>query len=275
MNAPARQVLCIDAGNTRIKWAVYNVITQTAHDAHHGVFDTPSLCFSLHAQQWFRDLFLQLKPLDLAAVLVSSVAGQPFVHMIEQQACAINLPVHLLKANGSRLLCTLYENPGQLGPDRWGACLAVASRTQSPLNIVVSVGTATTLDAVVSNTGSEQVQGPWVHLGGYICPGFQTMLDSLHQSTALLPPVELAQAHLHSWPKSTQAAISQGVLQMQVQWINAMFHRMENQFSDTPALWVCGGFAPMLSNTGLPVFTLLDDAVMQGLLVSYLEGERQ
>lgn len=58
-----------------------------------------------------------------------------------------------------------YFEPERLGVDRWLALLAAAKRSDSAC--VVSCGTAVTLDVLKSRT----------HVGGYIVPGLELMVD--------------------------------------------------------------------------------------------------
>jgi type III pantothenate kinase len=67
-----------------------------------------------------------------------------------------------------------YADPTQLGSDRWASLIA-AWRIQRQGCIVVSAGTAMTVDAL-SDTGE--------FLGGIIVPGLQLMQNALIRGTA-------------------------------------------------------------------------------------------
>ena len=66
-----------------------------------------------------------------------------------------------------------YEKPESLGVDRWLAIVAAGREITSSF-LMVSFGTAVTLDLVLENGQ---------HVGGYIAPGLNLMLDSLQQGT--------------------------------------------------------------------------------------------
>ena len=70
---------------------------------------------------------------------------------------------------------TRYEEPAQLGLDRWLGSLAGWRRTRAAC-IVVGAGTALTIDAS-SDRGE--------HLGGVIAPGFGLALAALHEGGRL------------------------------------------------------------------------------------------
>jgi len=82
----------------------------------------------------------------------------------------------VMRGDMSSPLANRYRNPAELGPDRLAAAVAAAA-LHRPV-IVVSLGTATTIDAV-SAAGE--------FLGGAICPGLGVGLDALTEATALLP----------------------------------------------------------------------------------------
>jgi pantothenate kinase type III len=76
---------------------------------------------------------------------------------------------------------TVYQDPSQLGVDRWLGALAGWRRAGGSC-VVLGAGTALTLD-VVSRDGE--------HLGGLIAPGFGLSLHALHEA-ARLPLVTAA-----------------------------------------------------------------------------------
>src|SRR5690606_9413761 len=90
-----------------------------------------------------------------------------------------------------------YDDPAQLGPDRWAALIGARTLHSGPC-IVVSAGTATTID---------HLDGNGRFCGGLILPGEHLMRQALARDTARLPlaaglPVDL--------PRDTDAAIVTG-----------------------------------------------------------------
>jgi type III pantothenate kinase len=119
---------------------------------------------------------------DLSAVAVSSVvpaATESFLVFARQ-----HLQVEPLVVTGETPapLVNRYANPGQLGSDRWVGAIAAFERYGAPL-IVVSLGTATTVDVV-------SAQGEF--LGGAIAPGVVTCAEALSERAAQLFRVPLA-----------------------------------------------------------------------------------
>jgi len=100
----------------------------------------------------------------------------------------------------------------QMGIDRLAfmegylAGLPIGSRVAHHIGVLVSLGTATTIDCV---------QGDGKYLGGSILPGLQMGLHALAEETALLPKIQLAEwaSQLPRWRASsrTEQALLSGV----------------------------------------------------------------
>lgn len=266
--APA--VLCVDAGNTLVKWCIHDTLQQNFTSGVTGLSSHPTAEFKpfdnadaiLHAL--FSPILADGKT-PIAAVLLCNVLGPDFEQAMLRLCEQHRIALHVLKVNTNVPVRSAYDNPAQLGKDRWAACLAVSQTSQSPVNLLVSFGTATTVDAVVNLSG-------WSHLGGFIVPGLYTMLDSLHVNTAELPQVELGLPAQSSkggfWPVNTRQAIGQGVGRLQAALIQSLAQQLAQQYEQTPMVWFSGGFAQkMLSYC--PQARLLENAVFKGLLFDY------
>lgn len=259
-------LLCIDAGNTLVKWCLHLDATapfSTAHQLH----SEPTSHFKPFSgaaalvQQYFGKA-LQIAEQPVGAVLLSNVLGPDFEQAVRTLCAEHQLPLHVLTVNAHSQVQTAYAEPATLGKDRWAACLAVSQSSKAMANLLVSFGTATTLDALV-NTGR------WEHLGGFIVPGIHTMFDSLHSNTAQLPKVQLGLPRASGvWPVSTYQAISEGVGRAQLALIQSLLDELQAQFGQSPALWLSGGFATQMANF-LPGSKVLDHAVFRGLVFDY------
>lgn len=155
--------LWLDIGNTRLKYWV----TQQDHVIEHAA--------ELHLQSP-ADLLLGLiqhfKTLNLEHVGVSSVQDTTNNWRIQTILEQLQVPVIFAKvqAEYAGLHCG-YDEPKQLGIDRWLQVLAVADNSSQ--YCVISCGTALTIDL----TNGLQ------HLGGYILPNLYLQRDSLIQNT--------------------------------------------------------------------------------------------
>lgn len=262
-------LLCIDAGNTMVKWCLHanaQLPFTAANDLRSeatasfkpfsNALPTVLQCLGLSVQQ------AQAKS-PIQAVLLSNVLGPDFEQAVRGLCDQYKLPLHVLTVNAHAQVQSAYENPAALGKDRWAACLAVSQLSPTDLNLLVSFGTATTLDALVK-TGAA-----WQHLGGFIVPGVQTMFDSLHINTAELPQVKLSQPREGSvWPVGTHQAISEGVARTQSALIQSLLSEMHAEYGQAPTLWLTGGFAPAMA-AFLSGALLLEHAVFKGLVFDY------
>lgn len=255
-------LLCIDFGNTRVKWALFE---PTGNVVLFGGSPTAEV-EAMGVGNWLGGVVLPELKLQPVALMVSSVRGAGVVEACRNFAAQLGAgfrnPVAQSDWHGQSCLATSYNNPLSLGQDRWSACYAVAFQTSFPVNLVVSFGTATTVDAVVQPDFKAHRAKQFRHLGGYIVPGVSTMLQSLHQQTAQLPMASVCQAE---WPVSTSQAIGAGVFEAQSQLVLAARSRLQAQYDQPVGLWLTGGactaFAPAFES---PVFSL-PDAVLLGL----------
>lgn len=238
-------ILCIDSGNSRIKWGV--------HDGQCWV-ETGALPHTDLAA--LSELTKRYQP---AKVIFSNVAGDAAAQSI-RQTLAVWQPL-FVEARSSRQAAGVtnqYENPQQLGVDRWCALIGARGQTPRPC-LVVMAGTATTIDTL-DETGHFP--------GGLILPGFDLMRLSLSRDTAALP---LAEGHHQSHPKNTSNAIISGCLEAQAGAIERAFGRIAHLPGATCLL--SGGAAPWLA----PLLTIphrqIDNLVLEGLARLAYTGE--
>lgn len=77
-----------------------------------------------------------------------------------------------------------FPNPSSIGADRLANAAAVLAIHHSTPAIVVDFGTAVTFDIISADNA---------YIGGVIAPGLDVMTDYMHQRTALLPKIDLAE----------------------------------------------------------------------------------
>jgi type III pantothenate kinase len=97
-----------------------------------------------------------------------------------------------------------YPRPDTVGADRLANAAACAAFHRLPV-IVVDFGTAVTFDIIASPPS-----GP-AYIGGVIAPGLEAMTHYLHDRTALLPAITLAEP-TSAIGKSTPAAMLAGAV---------------------------------------------------------------
>lgn len=230
--------LLIDAGNTRIKWALstdegWLGEGALAHSECGALEDALRSCGAIHS------------------VLGANVAGAGIAAQLEAVLARHGLvPRWLTPAATACGVTNRYDAPSQLGADRWAALIGAHALHPGPA-IVVSAGTATTIDLLTADGTFE---------GGLILPGEQLMRQSLALETAQLP---LAEGDAALNPRNTRDAIVTGCLFAQAGAIERMFRRIAHH---PDALCVlAGGTAARLE----PLLELpcrrIDNLVLRGL----------
>jgi type III pantothenate kinase len=201
--------LLFDAGNSAVKWRLAEHVPEAGPD---DVPFTTGAALSLPSTLdiGFAALEAQLAGVPrIDAAFGCSVAGPRITQAIEsavRRRFAVPVTWFASQAQfecGEVCLRSGYRDPLQLGADRWHAMLAARAAWPGEPLVVVSAGTATTVDCV-------QADGNFV--GGVIAPGVRLMLDSLARQTAQLP---FATGGRVAHPDNTDDAITTGVLESQ------------------------------------------------------------
>ena len=231
-------IICLDSGNTRIKWGV--------HDG----------------RQWLAQGAVTHAELEQLGrlpgdwphpdrVMLANVAGTEAGERIRQQL-APWLPVFVEARSEARRcgVTNLYRHPGQLGVDRWCALIGARGLSQSAA-IVVMAGTATTIDTLDADGN---------FLGGLILPGGELMRRSLAADTAALPFAEGCHA---DYPRCTDDAIVSGSIEAQVGAIERAWQRLGN--IDKVCLLSGGNAASLATHLGIR-WRAVDNLPMEGLL---------
>jgi len=232
-------IVAIDAGNTRIKWGLYD----GAAWADKGVLATSDAAWlSEAADEW---------P-EPARIVVCNVAGPVVRETISRSLSARHADIAWLHASieacGVR---NAYERPEQLGADRWAALIGARARTSGACLVVCS-GTATTVD-VLDASGEFR--------GGLILPGFDLMRAALAGNTAQLP---LAEGEFRAAPRNTMDAIVSGCLHAQAGAVERMFAAIAAEPAAV-CLLTGGGAARLAPHLSIPL-QLTDNLILDGLV---------
>jgi type III pantothenate kinase len=136
-----------------------------------------------------------------------------------------------------------YRDPAQLGVDRWLAVCAAHARYPGPL-CVVDAGTATTVDLVTEDGG---------HQGGLILPGLALMESTLLRATGDLARLAAAAPPLAGPParglllgRDTATAIRAGGLQATACLVVACLRQLAAGGGPRPVLVLTGGASSTL-----------------------------
>ncbi len=240
------RILAIDAGNTRIKWGVHDGHEWSLRDA----VDVADFAGS-HA---FRDV-LTASAID--QIVASNVAGSSVAKAIEDETQTLGKPILFIAAKAQQCgVVNGYENPAQLGSDRWAALIGahVAAHDAPRAQLVVMAGTALTVDALSADGH---------FLGGIIAPGMMLMHRALNRGTAQLPA---AHGQYQTFPINTVNAITAGAIEACAGAVQRMATHMAAQVGDMPRCIGSGGAMHVLAqHLPFPV-SINDNLVLDGLL---------
>lgn len=228
-------MLCLDAGNTRLKWGL--------HDGN-GWVATGAVAHGEIAA-----LAAQL-PQPPQRVRACNVAGPAVAAAIETLAAGLAAPLAWFRSSAAAGgVANGYDNPARLGADRWAALLGARALHAGPA-LVVMAGTATTVDVLTAD-------GRFA--GGLILPGLDLMRRSLACNTADLPE---ARGAYRDCPTNTDDAIVGGALHATLGAIERMARRLPGaEF----LVLLSGGAAEALApHLELPL-RRVDNLVLEGL----------
>ena len=188
-------ILLVDAGNTRIKWALADTAAAPGHWLAHGAV--------LHAE--LATLTDAWRDLGATCALVSNVAGAALRLQLAELLSPLpvtwfaSMPALAGITNG-------YRDPSQLGCDRFAAAIGARALHPGRPLVVATCGTATTIDAISANG---------VFIGGMILPGLALMAGALANNTAQLPQVQAGAALPATFASNTMDAIVSGCINAQ------------------------------------------------------------
>lgn len=246
----ARAFLLVDAGNTAVKSALMpsQGISKSCLQNFSRLLNRDASPEKL-CQQWSgmaRELQIDSQAVDLAWACV----GPAEVRRSIEQAFAAwaqkpappshSAAFEQVLFSGGRIVRNGYQEPAQLGVDRWVSAVGMASlvdESELGTHLIISAGTATTIDLVKVHreAGNFVIE----FSGGWILPGFGMMQTALRTGTAglgYLPRLEWQEPWIA--PRNSSDAIGQGIALAQSGFIDLLAQAFESQ-----QLWLHGGAA--------------------------------
>lgn len=243
-------LLLIDAGNTRVKWALVPSRERGADRLGRW-----TACGRVeHAQ--VRDLADAWRGHRIVRVLISNVAGPAMRATLEavlgMQPVPLEWFASVPELGGVR---NRYRYPERLGCDRFASAIGAHALFPGAPLVVATCGTATTVDAV-------SAEGDF--LGGMILPGLGLMASSLAKNTAQLPQVA---AHLdvtEPFADNTDAAIVSGCIAAQAGAIERALAAHAQRHGQTRCV-LSGGAAQLIAPHLSQAPTQVENLVLIGL----------
>lgn len=239
--------LLVDQGNTRVKWIWVRdgVIAE----------DTAGRGGLVHLAKAMESD----EGLGPTEIRICSVAGpEPVADLRQLCLDRWNLEPCLMESRAEQGgIRNGYVRPQSLGVDRWMAIVGAATVYGAPA-VIWDLGTAATLDAV---DASGQ------HLGGWILPGPETMLNALRDYTRLTVPEKINGVDAPEPGRNTADAIRSGVLAAQAGAVGRFMKACASAGHRDPRLVVTGGAASEVRGA-LDVEYVFDPLlVFRGMLV--------
>jgi len=264
--------LFFDVGNTRLKWAAVESTQNPGAQqkklwAYSGSISSKSLQSAEHRSE-LADYISKTLPKP-AAIGFSCVAGEEALANLKSLFPQwSDLEWQQLRGDSPYAgMRSLYQDSSKLGADRWAAL--IGTRALSNKNsLIVSAGTATTIDLLGSNG---------VHYGGWILPGLALMQASLANNTAQL---DLAtRSGNHGFGTCTNDAIIGGCDAAQVGAILYAMQQAKEMNIPVEKIWIDGGNAKVLAQeiaqTNLPakqMIELTEGLVLRGIWAWLLQN---
>jgi type III pantothenate kinase len=249
-------ILLVDAGNTRIKWRVVDRLELLAS----GAVPTGQVARLAELWQSFR----------ISGALLSCVAPDTMRDELTRMLAAAAIPMHWLVAEREKYgVLNLYDEPAQLGSDRYAALIA-AARLKLGDCVVASIGTATTID---------RLDRHGAFLGGLIIPGPDLMRAALLGGTAQVETRMQTQfaascfvASVDALPRNTAAAVSAGIAMAQAGAIATLCALGAEPESAKSLLVLTGGARGQVRDCLRMERVEIEDLVLDGLAWVALES---
>jgi type III pantothenate kinase len=234
-------ILALDAGNSRIKWGCYDSgeWIKTGAIIRAEIETLPSVLAKIPPPQ---------------QIVVSNVAGMEIREKIANAIAQFGIDAYWPKP--AKACCGVrngYDNPEQLGSDRWAALIG-ARRAQPGAVLVVNAGTALTIDTL-TDAGE--------FLGGVILPGIGMMMRGLTTGTA---HAHAAYGDFVTFPTTTTDAIYSGALNAALGAIERMRAAFANRSATPLSCLITGGAASVLLPHLSPPVQEIPNLVMLGLV---------
>ncbi len=237
-------LLAIDVGNTRLKWGLYDGSKPLAVDA----VELEQIN-NLHLNDWGK--------FDAPVRIVgSNVAGESARQRIEDQVTRWGRHVDWISPQPQQCgVINGYDRPALLGADRWASLLSARQRVPDQACLVITVGTAVTLDSITAH-------GKF--MGGLILPGFGLMLQALESGTAGL---RVPSGDYQRFPTNTSNALMSGGIHALAGAAERVRRLLREEAGEAPIVLLSGGAAPKLAEY-LPFnFQLVDNLVLEGVVI--------
>lgn len=230
-------IICIDIGNTNIKYAIYN--GDSLKVSFRVATDFKKTSDEYGAQLTSMLVANGIPVEEVKGGILSSVV--PSLDYTIEKMCSLYLhiePLHVAPGlkSGLNIRC---DDAREVGADRIVNCVsAIVGYGEGTPMVVIDFGTATTFNIISENNE---------FIGGVIAPGIKGSLDSLVNGTAKLPRVEI-EAPKSVIAKNTVTNMQAGIVFGFAGLVEYIVKRIKKELKTTKVKTIAtGGFSDIIS----------------------------
>ncbi|MDD7363033.1 MAG: type III pantothenate kinase [Peptoniphilus sp.] len=204
---------------------------------------------------------VQLKPVDIEAVILSSVVPN-IMHTMQNMIIKYFHQYPLIVGAGIKTGINIrYDNPKEVGADRIVNAVAAVHRYGGPC-IIIDLGTAITFCVVDDKKN---------YLGGLIIPGIGISAEALVSQTSKLPKVEIIKPE-KVIGKTTVSSMQNGLYYGFSTMIDGIIEHICRELEKDPSdirIIATGGFSTLLVSESAYDIVIDRDLTMDGLRIIY------
>jgi len=198
---------------------------------------------------------------NITGIIISSVA--PSLNYTIEHMCSYymkDLKPIFVDSSIKTGIEILYDHPGELGADRIVESAAAFHFYGGPI-IVVDFGSATTFNAI-NNDG--------IFLGGAIAPGIKTATESLVNTTAKLPRIELIKPE-NAIGTNTRTCMQSGIVYGYAGLVKGLIEKIRmEQGMENAKVVATGGLSELIETVDDTLIDIIDRALaLKGLKYIY------
>jgi type III pantothenate kinase len=247
-------ILVADLGNSRIKWGrvAADAKNGEALEQHEGIrYGEEGLDHVLESA-W--GALETPTAVVYCAVAPESVVSELVHYASSRWSLRADRLAPTQQAHG--VVCA-YDEPRQLGADRWAALAGARAMCPDSGAIVVDAGTAITIDAL-------SAQGQ--HIGGVILPGVRLMRRALGEGTARIGSVGGGAVDLET--HNTAGAVATGTVLGAAAAVDGVVADYAQKLGSQARLLLTGGESALLLGQVESEFEFVPDLVLRGLCIA-------
>ena len=204
---------------------------------------------------------VQLKPVDIEAVIMSSVVPN-IMHTMQNMIVKYFHQYPMIVGAGVKTGINIrYDNPREVGADRIVNAIAAVERYGGPC-IIIDLGTAITFCVVDDKKN---------YLGGLILPGISISADALVSRTSKLPKIEIIKPE-KVIGKTTVSSMQNGLYYGFSSMIDGIVKHICDEIQLDPSdvhVIATGGFSNLLVSDSAYDIIIDRDLTMDGLRILY------